>query len=77
MMELENVKKVEEIKSAEILNFYLEKGWNLIATEKRIYGGSEAYEQRVFSLLLGIKMKLRCILNIVTRTIYSMLKIHT
>ncbi len=43
-MKLENVKKVEEIKSAEILNFYLEKGWNLIATEKRIYGGSEAYE---------------------------------
>ncbi len=29
-MELRNVKKVEEIGSAEILNYYLEKGWNLI-----------------------------------------------
>ncbi len=54
-MKLENVKKVEEIKSAEILNFYLEKGWNLIATEKRIYGGSEAYEQRIYFIVAWSK----------------------
>lgn len=51
MMELENVRKVEEIKSAKILNFYLEKGWNLIATGKELYGGSEAYEQKVYFIV--------------------------
>jgi len=30
-VDLEKIKKVEEIKSAEILNLYLDKGWTLIA----------------------------------------------
>ncbi|MGI8641661.1 MAG: hypothetical protein ACR2MG_17165 [Pyrinomonadaceae bacterium] len=31
-MELEKVKRVEQTKSVEILNLYLDKGWILIAT---------------------------------------------
>jgi hypothetical protein len=54
-MELRNVKKVEEIGSAEILNCYLEKGWYLIETGKRIYGSSNAYEQIVYFIVAWSK----------------------
>lgn len=40
-MELEKIKKVEETKSVEILNLYLDKGWVLIATASP--QGSETY----------------------------------
>lgn len=50
-MELEKVKKVEEIKSVEILNFYLEKGWNILSTEKRVFGYSGAIEEKVYFII--------------------------
>lgn len=54
-MKLENARKVEEVKSTEILNLYLEKGWNLIGTGKRVYGGSQAYEQKVYFIVAWSK----------------------
>lgn len=50
-MELEKVKRVEEIKSVEILNFYLEKGWNILSTEKRVSGYAGAIEEKVYFIV--------------------------
>ncbi|MDQ3799047.1 MAG: hypothetical protein M3384_06320 [Acidobacteriota bacterium] len=41
-MKLENIKRVEEIKSADILNLYLDKGWTLIAVANP-HGDSTRY----------------------------------
>ncbi|HEY0049337.1 MAG TPA: hypothetical protein VGB68_08645 [Pyrinomonadaceae bacterium] len=50
-MKLENIKRVEEVESVEILNFYPEKGWNILSTEKRVSGYSGAIEEKIYFII--------------------------
>lgn len=50
-MKLENIKRVETIEAVEILNPYLENGWILITTEKRVSGFSGAVDEKVYFII--------------------------
>lgn len=50
-MELEKIKRVETVTSVEILNSYLEKGWIIISTEKRVSGYSGAIDEKVYFII--------------------------